>query len=276
MKLLTATEVRDVARRYGIRPSRALGQNFLIDGNTVRKILRVAEVGPVDQVVEVGAGLGTLTVGLAQTARRVIAIEIDRAIVPALREVVAPFPNVELVAGDALGIDYGALLRPGRFRFVANLPYNIATPLLARLLSEVPQIEDFVVMIQREVGERLVASPGSRTYGAVSVLVAYHCGARLLGRVPPAVFWPPPRVESVIVRLLRRPPPVAVPAGALMGVVRAAFSQRRKTLRNALASALDRPPDAIEAVLRRAGVDPRARAEELSLQRFASIAEALG
>lgn len=274
-QLLTASAARALARRHGIRPSKALGQNFMIDPNTVRRILRLAEVAPEDRVVEVGAGLGMLTLALARAARRVIAIEFDRSLLPALGEVVGGLRNVKVVAADAMKLDYRRLLGRGRYRFVSNLPYSIATPLLAKLLEEAPQIDDFVVLLQREVGERLTAGPGSKAYGSISVLVAFHCRAKVLGRVPPTVFWPPPRVESTLVRLARRPPPVDAAAAELVPIVRAAFSQRRKTIRNSLAASLGRPAAEVEAILASAGVDARARAESLSLKDFARIAKAL-
>ena len=274
--LLTATQIRDLARRHDFRPSRSLGQNFVVDPNTIRRIVRLAEVGPEDRVLEIGAGVGALTVALAERARSVTAVEIDKRLLPALGEVVAGLDNVEVVAADAMELDYGALLRGEPHHLVANLPYNIATPLLAQMLERVPEVEDFVVMVQREVGERLVAAPGSKDYGAVSVLVAYHCRTALLGRVPPAVFWPVPAVESVLVRLTRRPPPVAVDPAEMMRVVRAAFGQRRKTIRNSLASVLGCPAAEIEAALASAGLNPGARAETFGLEEFAALTEALG
>lgn len=268
--------VPESARRHGIRPSKALGQNFLVDPNTIRRIVRLAEVKPGDRVVEVGAGLGTLTAALAEKAERVIAIEFDRALLPALREAVEVFPKVEIVRADVMRLDFAPLLKGAGWRFISNLPYNLATPLLARLLEEVPEIEDFVVMVQREVGERLVSPPGSRQYGAVSVLVSYFCEGRTLGRVPPTVFWPKPKVDSVLIRLARRPSPVDVPVEDLMRVVRGAFSQRRKRVRNALAASLEMSPADVERVLAAAGVEPGARAEALAIGDFARIAKALG
>lgn len=272
---LTATQIRDLARRHGVRPSQALGQNFVVDPNTVRRIVRLAEVGPQDRVLEIGAGLGALTVVLAEQAASVMAVEIDRRVLPALAEVVGNLGNVEVVAGDAMALDYAGLLGGRPHRLVANLPYNIATPLVADLLAGVPEVVDLVVMVQREAGERLVARPGSKVYGAVSVRVAYHCEARLLGRVPATVFWPVPAVESVLVRLTRRPPPVDVDPAALMTVVHAAFAQRRKTIRNSLASVLHRPPSGVEAALDAAGIEPGARAETVGLEAFAALAKAL-
>jgi 16S rRNA (adenine1518-N6/adenine1519-N6)-dimethyltransferase len=273
-RLLTASDVRDLARRHGIRPSKALGQNFVIDPNTIRRIVRLAAVDAEDRVLEVGAGLGTLTLALADAARQVIAVEFDRALLPALEEVLEGVSNVEIVAADAMALEYGSLLRGLSHRFISNLPFNLATPLLTKLLEEVPQIGDFMVMVQREVGERLVASPGSKVYGSISVLVGYYAAGKVLGRVSPSVFWPPPRVESVLIQLVRRPPPVDVPIEPLMKATRAAFSQRRKTVRNALAAALGRDPDEVEKALKTAEVDPGSRAESLGLEDFARIAKA--
>jgi 16S rRNA (adenine1518-N6/adenine1519-N6)-dimethyltransferase len=274
--LLTATAVRDLARRHDVHPSRALGQNFVVDPNTIRRVVRLAGIGRDEEVLEVGAGLGTLTLGLAEAARHVTAVEIDRAVLPGLEEVVGALPNVRVVHGDAMAIDWGPLLGGRRWRMVSNLPYNIATPLVATMLRDLPQVEDLLVMVQREVGERLVAGPGSKAYGAVSVLVTLHADAALVGAVPRSVFWPPPGVDSVLVRIRRRPAPVAVPAERLMRVVRGGFAHRRKTLRNSLATALGRAPVEIEAALRTAGVDPGARAESLGLEEFARIAEEIG
>ncbi len=274
-KLLSPADVREIARRYGIVPSKALGQNFVIDQNTIRRIVRLAEISTADRILEVGAGIGTLTLALAEAAEHVTAIELDRKLIPALEEVLQGAGNVKVVVGDAMDLDYAGLVAGGTSRLVANLPYNIATPLVATLLQERPEIEDFVVMVQREAGERFVAPPGSRTYGAVSLLVAYHTEARVLGKVPASVFWPVPNVESLLVRLTRRPQPVDVDSADLMRVVRAAFGQRRKTIRNTLASGLGLEVGEVEAALARAGVDPGARAESLGLEEFAGLVRAL-
>lgn len=272
---LTATQIRDLARRHGFRPSQSLGQNFVVDPNTIRRIVRLAELAPEDRVLEIGAGLGALTVALAEQAAAVLAVEIDRRLLPALGEVVGGLGNVAVVAGDAMALDYHQLLAGREHRLIANLPYNIATPLVAGLLEGVPELVDLVVMVQREAGERLIARPGSKVYGAVSVRVAYHCHTRLLGRVPPTVFWPVPAVESVLVRLTRRPPPVEIASAPLMTVVQAAFGQRRKTIRNSLVSVLDRPAPVVEAALAEADIDPGVRAETLGLESFARLARAL-
>jgi len=237
--------------------------------------VRLAKVEPTDDVVEVGAGFGSLTLALAGAARSVKAIEFDHRLVTALQETAGDLSNVEVVSADALDVDYRSLLDESSHRFISNLPYNIATPLIAKLLEDVPEFTDFVVLVQREVGERLTASPGSKAYGAVSVLVAYHCATEVLGKVPPTVFWPPPKVESILVRLSRVPPKVKTPSKELMTVVRSAFSQRRKTLRNALSSVLAIDVQKVERVLEHAGISPAARAEELGVEDFDRLARSL-
>lgn len=269
---LSRREVRDLLSRYQTQPSRARGQNFVVDPNTVRRVARLAGVGPGDRVVEVGAGVGSLTLALAESGASVLAIEVDPRLVPALREVVEPV-GVEVVEGDALSLDWTSLLASrseGPWALVANLPYNIATPLVAQLLDAVPAISRFVVMVQREVGERLAARAGDEAYGAVSVKVAYWGRAEVVARVPSTVFWPEPNVESAIVDIRRhREPPVDV-AGVdrerLFGLVSAGFGQRRKMLRRSLAGLV--PPACFEA----AGVRPEARAEELDLAAWVRLA----
>lgn len=246
-----------------------------MDPNTIRRIVRLAELSASDRIIEVGAGFGSLTLALAESAAHVIAIELDRKLLPALGEVLDPVANVTVLAADAMDVDFAQLTAGVPHRLVANLPYNLATPLIANLLQRAPDIVDFVIMVQREAGERLVAGPGSKTYGAVSLLVAYHCQSRVLGKVPSTVFWPVPHVESLLVRLTRRPPPVAVGNDELMRVVRAAFGQRRKTVRNSLASVLQMPVADVEDALQRAGLLPGARAESLDLEEFAKLTEAL-
>jgi 16S rRNA (adenine1518-N6/adenine1519-N6)-dimethyltransferase len=266
---LNRSQVRELLEANGIRPSRALGQNFVADPNTVRRIAALAELAPGRQVVEIGAGLGSLTLALAGTGARVLAVEADRRLVEVLRAQVEPH-GVEVVHGDALRTDLAGILGGGRWSLVANLPYNVAVPLVVRVLDDVAAVSDLLVMVQREVGERLAAGPGSRAYGAVSVKVAYHGQAQVVSRVPASVFVPRPRVESVLVRIRRRPQvavdPSVVTADRLFSVVRAGFAQRRKMLRRALATVV--PPEAFAA----AGVDPSARAEELSVQEWGRLA----
>ena len=268
----SGADIAHLLSAHGIRPSRALGQNFVADPNTVRRIARLAGLEAGDQVLEIGAGLGSLTLALAETGARVVAVETDRYLVPALRSVVER-AAVEVVEGDALTLDLTALLAErggGAWNLVANLPYNIATPLVMRTLTEVPIVTRLLVMVQREVGERMAATVGDEAYGAVSVRIAYFARAEIAGRVPASVFIPRPRVESVLVRLARRTEPAVDPNlvsyKRLDAVVRAGFGQRRKMLRRALAGVVE--PGAFV----RAGVRPESRAEELDVAAWGRLA----
>ncbi len=269
---LSGADIAQLLSAHGLKPSRALGQNFVADPNTVRRIARLSGVGPGSDVLEIGAGLGSLTLALAETGARVVAVETDRHLLPVLRSVVED-AGVEVVEGDALELDLAALLAersPGPWSLVANLPYNVATPLVLETLVEVPAVAHLLVMVQREVGERMAASAGEDAYGAVSVRIAYFARAEVVGRVPASVFIPRPRVESVLVRLERRPEPAVDPSlvsyERLNAVVRAGFGQRRKMLRRSLAGVVD--PAAFE----RAGVRPDARAEELDVAAWGRLA----
>ena len=233
-----------------------------------------AGLAPGDGVLEVGAGLGSLTVALAGAGARVLAIETDHGIAGALEEVVGSLPGVRVVEADAMRADWDALLEPGPWVMVSNLPYNVSVRLLLDLLEGVPAIERFLVMVQLEVGERLVAPPGAPSYGAVSVRVAYHADARLLRRVPADVFWPRPRIDSVLVSLARREPPVDVDRDALFRVVDEGFAERRKTMANALRR-LGLGAEAAADAMRANGLEPSTRAERLGLPEFARIAEHL-
>lgn len=281
---LTPRQVRELLDEHGLSPSRALGQNFVADPNTVRRIARVAAVGPGDRVVEIGPGLGSLTLALVETGADVTAVELDRHLLPALHSVVDPH-GVRVVHGDAMRLDWDEVLGPdpgdpsrgaappgggGRpWVLVANLPYNVATPLVLDLLAGVPAIGRMLVMVQREVGERLAARPGDKAYGIPSVKVAYRADAEVVGRVPPTVFVPPPRVESALVRITRLPAPrVEADPTWLFRLVEAGFGQRRKMLRRALAGLVD------SAAFERAGVRPDARAEQLDLAAWARLASA--
>lgn len=260
----------DLMERHGVRPSRALGQNFLADPNTAERIVRLAGVGPGDRVVEIGAGLGSLTVALAGGDVDLIAVEMDRRLAHVLRTEAAP-PGVRVVEGDALRLDWGAVLGPGSWRLVANLPYNVATPLVIGLLESVPAISDMLVMVQREVGERMAAGVGHPLYGAVSAKIAYWAEAEVAGRVPPTVFVPRPKVESALVRIVRRPVVAVgeeVRYSGLVELINAGFGQRRKMLRRSLAGVV--PEGAFGA----AGIDPTARAEDLDIQAWGRLAAA--
>lgn len=275
--LLGPTQIRDLARRLGVHPAKARGQNFVVDAGTIRRIVRIAGVRPGEQVVEVGPGLGSLTLGLLEAGADVVAVEIDPVLARQLSATVAELApqwaaQLVVLEADALTVsDLGA--RPTAL--VANLPYNIAVPVLLGLLARVESLERAVVMVQAEVADRLVAPPGSRTYGVPSAKVAWYAQARRAGSVGRAVFWPVPRVDSALVRLERRDPPrTTATRQQTFSVIDVAFAQRRKTLRAALARFAG-SAQAAERVLREAGIDPSARGERLGIADFARIAERL-
>ncbi|MGI9612025.1 MAG: 16S rRNA (adenine(1518)-N(6)/adenine(1519)-N(6))-dimethyltransferase RsmA [Acidimicrobiales bacterium] len=267
-RYLTRGRVRELLDRHGLAPSRALGQNFLCDPGTINKIVRLANVGPSDRVVEIGAGLGSLTVGLAATGAEVVALEIDRHLIPALHETVDGL-GVEVHEADARTFDWGRL-GTDSWHVVANLPYNIATPLVLDLLAAQPQLDRWLVMVQREAGERLVAGPGSKIYGIPSVLTALWAEARIVASVSAELFLPRPKVESVLVEIVRHPvPPVELAGGdtdTVIKLVRAGFGQRRKMLRRSLAA------HCTVEDLERAGIAPTARAEELGVEQWLGLA----
>jgi 16S rRNA (adenine1518-N6/adenine1519-N6)-dimethyltransferase len=273
MTLLTPATVRALLAEHGLRPSRRRGQHFVADPNTARRIVRLAGVEPGDQVLEIGAGLGSLTLALREHGCSVLALEIDRKLVTVLEREVADDADVRVVAGDALSVDFGALLGAGPWSCVSNLPYNVATPVVIRLLEEAPSVTSGLVMVQREVAERLVAAPGSAAYGAPSVKVAYYAEAKIVGIVPRAVFVPVPKVDSALVELVRRDtPPVDVPSRErLFQLVRAGFAHRRKMLRRTLRVVLG---EHTESALADAGIDPSARPESLGLDEWAALARA--
>jgi 16S rRNA (adenine1518-N6/adenine1519-N6)-dimethyltransferase len=271
---LSRSDVQRLLAEHGIRPTKSLGQHFVADPNTVERIARLSGVGPETVVVEIGAGLGSLTVALAATGARVVAVELDRRLVEVLKATVEG-DRIDVVEADALALDWGALLhgRPDPVVLVANLPYNVATQVVLRALERAPRVESMLVMVQREVGERWVAGPGDPAYGAVSVKIAYWGTACIAGRVPQTVFVPRPKVESVLVELVRRSAPPLdpeVPYERFESVVRAGFAHRRKMLRRTLAGVVE--PEAFA----RAGVAPTARAEELGLKQWGALARMLG
>ena len=273
---MTPSIAGDLLRRHGLRAGVRHGQHFLVDPNTVRRIVRLAQVRDDETILEIGPGIGSLTVELASAARRVVAVEVDAAVAEVLREVIADADNVELVVADAMRADLGSFV-DGPARLVANLPYNVATPLFVRVLAEFGDVTGGLVMVQRELGERYTAGPGSRTYGAVSVRVAYHARATIVGAVPASVFMPPPKVESVLVSFERRERPAVDvdDVDAFFAFVQAAFAHRRKTLRNSLlASGYDKHQ--LTTSLAATGVVERARPEDLSLRALADLYRALG
>lgn len=277
--LLGVADIRLLANRIGLRPTKALGQNFVHDANTIRRITRIADLAPGEVVLEVGPGLGSLTLGLLDEGARVVAVEVDPRLAAALPETIrARAPglanDLTVIARDARRLD--TPLDPPPTALVANLPYNVAVPVLLHLLELLPSIRHGLVLLQSEVADRLAAPPGSRAYGVPSVKTAWYARAERAGAVPRSVFWPVPNVDSGLVRLVRTEPP-PLPAGVdradVFAVIDAAFAQRRKMLRSALA-AWAGSAAAAESVLVRAHVDPRARAETLDVAAFARIASA--
>ncbi|HVA52843.1 MAG TPA: 16S rRNA (adenine(1518)-N(6)/adenine(1519)-N(6))-dimethyltransferase RsmA [Acidimicrobiales bacterium] len=267
----TRSELTALLRDHGLKPSRALGQNFVVDPNTVRRVARLADVGPGDQVLEIGAGLGSLTLALVETGATVHAMEIDRFLLEPLRSVVEPL-GVRVHHADALHADYDEILGGEPAVVVANLPYNVATPLVLHLLESQPLIRRLLVMVQKEVGERMAAHAGDEAYGAVSLRVQYFADAKVVGKVPPSVFVPRPNVDSVLVSLVRRDrvrvDPGLVSEEELFSVIRTAFGQRRKMLRRSLAAWKS------EGVFERSGVAETRRPEELTLEEFAALVAA--
>lgn len=272
--------IRRLLTEYGLRPSKGLGQNFLADGNTVQRITEIADVGPGDRIVEIGPGLGALTEGLLDRGAYVVAIEKDAGLVRVLRDLFKDHPRFLLLHADALDVDLAALF-PGEWpadtprKVVANLPYYITSQLLIHILESTPPFERAVVMIQREVADRLVAAPGSKAYGALTVGVAFRAEVQLAARVPPTVFFPPPTVASEVVLLKPRPFPFDVgDPERFFRVVRAAFGKRRKTLANALKE-LGLGADEVALALSESGIDGNRRGETLTLAEFASLSGAL-
>lgn len=275
--LLGPAEIRALAARLGTRPTKSLGQNFVIDANTVRRIVRTAAVTDSDVVLEVGPGLGSLTLALLAAARAVTAVEIDPTLAAELPRTVAEHApsyadRLSVVTADALRLD--TLPDPPPTALVANLPYNVAVPVLLHLLDLVPTLARALVMVQAEVADRLAAPPGSKVYGVPSVKAAWYADVRRAGSVGRSVFWPAPNVDSGLVALTRRdPPPTTASRAQVFAVVDAAFAQRRKTLRAALRGWAG-SPDAAERALRAADIDPQARGESLSVADFARLAAA--
>lgn len=275
--LLGPAEIRELAARLGVTPTKKLGQNFVHDPNTVRRIVTTAGLAPDDVALEVGPGLGSLTLALLPVAAHVHAVELDPALAAALPETAARFAGPDAARltvhpGDALRVTAAELAGPAPTALVANLPYNVAVPVVLHLLAELPTLRHGLVMVQKEVADRLVAGPGSKVYGIPSVKLAWYARSRAAGKVPPNVFWPVPNVDSGLVAFTRREPPRPdVLREAVFAVVDAAFAQRRKTLRAALAGWAG-GADRAAAVLTAAGVAPGARGESLTVEQFAAIA----
>ncbi|MQL53209.1 16S rRNA (adenine(1518)-N(6)/adenine(1519)-N(6))-dimethyltransferase RsmA [Desulfofundulus thermobenzoicus] len=285
-ELISPARLRAVLGKHHLSLRKKLGQNFLVDGNIVRKIVAAGNLTPEDVVVEIGPGAGMLTAAVAAAAGRVVAVELDRALLPVLAETLAGYDNVLVVQGDALEVDFDRLVEEAvgapvrEYKVMANLPYYITTPLIMRLLRGGFHITEMVLMVQLEVAARMAARPGTGDYGALSVAVQYYGRPEVLFRVPRTVFFPAPGVDSAVVRLIRRGKPAVTveDEDLFFTLVRGAFGQRRKTLANALAGAKVMPGwtrAAWEELIRAAGIDPRCRGETLGMQEFASLARAV-
>lgn len=259
------SDIAGLLERHGLRPTRRLGQHFLADANITRKIVSIAAVAPGSRVVEVGAGTGTLTKALADAGAHVVAYEIDEGLRPILEEVVVGC-DVDLRFADITDVDLGTELEGGDWSMVANLPYNVGTPVVLQAIRAAPNVTRFVVMVQHEVARRFAADPGSEDYGLPSVVAGIHTDASVAFVVPPQVFYPPPRVESAVVVMTRKPAPEV--AERAIELARVGFGQRRKMLRRSLRGLFDDPVD----VLERVGLDPASRPEDLRPDDFVRIA----
>ena len=258
--------------KHGLAPRRAFGQNFVVDANTVHKIARLADVGSGDFVLEIGAGLGSLTLALAETGANVVAVEIDNGLVEVLRANTKHLTNVEVIHADAMQLDWQPLLTKSKhWHVVANLPYNVATIIVADLLDGIAEVKHMLVMVQSEVADRLVARAGTDAYGAVSVKIDYWASSKIVGQVPPSVFFPQPRVDSALVDIRRRDKPgvEGVTAKELFALVRSGFAKRRKMLRRAL-DTITTPEDFVKAE-----VNPESRSEQLDLAAWGRLRRAI-
>ncbi len=280
-RISSPSRTKEIIERYGFSFKKNYGQNFLIDGNILDKIVEASQVDQEDFVLEIGPGIGSLTQVLAERAKKVVAVEIDKKLIPILQDTLAGYDNVEVIEGDVLKLDLNRLIdekNGGKpIRVVANLPYYITTPILMELLEKKVRLKSITVMVQKEVAERLAAPAGSKEYGALTVAVQYYCGARLDLIVPPSCFMPRPKVASAVITLdVSAEPTVKVKdEGFFFGFVKCAFSQRRKTLLNCLSHqggyGLDK--ETIKEVLQEAGFDERVRGEALTIEEFAKLSD---
>jgi 16S rRNA (adenine1518-N6/adenine1519-N6)-dimethyltransferase len=275
------TSLMQELRNRGVSPKKSLGQHFLIDKGIAQKIVRLASLDPHDIVVEIGPGMGVLTFLMLPLVKRVIAVEVDHEMADYLREQGGGMPSLTIMCRDALHVDFQGLAHEAgnKLKVVANLPYNISTPVIFRLLESRKAVSHFTLMLQREVAQRITAAPHSKDYGPLSIFTQLYTAPKILMRVPPQAFYPPPKVESALVgfTILDHPRVAIGDAEFFHAVVRASFAQRRKTILNSLRSAplVLGSKDEIEAVLGTAGIDPHRRAETLDLTEFQRLAEAL-
>jgi 16S rRNA (adenine1518-N6/adenine1519-N6)-dimethyltransferase len=277
-RISSISRTKEIIAKYKFRFSKSLGQNFLVDGNTIDKIIRAGNIGPDDNVLEVGPGIGTLTQMLCEDAGKVLAIEKDWDLIPILKnDTLKDYENLTILHGDILKADIKAIVRDSfgdnPFKLIANLPYYITTPIIMRFLEEDLPVTDIVIMMQKEVAERVEAVPGTKSYGALSVAVQYYAEPEIMGVVPKHVFMPAPKIDSIIIRLrVRKEPPVVLKDKSLFfETVKASFAMRRKTLNNTLRKALPYGDDVISRAIEGAGIDPIRRGETLTIDEFATL-----
>ncbi|MBM7557223.1 16S rRNA (adenine(1518)-N(6)/adenine(1519)-N(6))-dimethyltransferase RsmA [Halanaerobacter jeridensis] len=274
MDIAKPSKTKELLRRHNLELKKSLGQNFLIDNNILDKIVDLANVNEEDTVIEIGPGIGSLTQKLAEKAAKVVAVEVDQRLEEVLEETLDEYNNIEVVFDDALEVDFDDLV-DGEYKIVANLPYYITTPIVMRLLEEGFNVEQIVFMVQREVAERMVADPGGKDYGVLSIGIQFHTTAEILFDVPPDVFIPQPKVHSSVVSLdvLEEAPVEVVSEEFFFKIVNAGFQQRRKTIRNSLSKAanINLSRDLVDEALESVAIDSRRRAEKLSLEQFATL-----
>lgn len=281
-RLSSHSATMDLVKKHGFKFTKSLGQNFLIDDNIVDKIVAGAGIGPGDKIIEVGPGIGTLTREMASRAQNLMAVEIDKNLIPILEDTLGDYDNVKIVNEDIIKADIKGLidenLSGGPVKLVANLPYYITTPIIMRFLEENINVTDIVVMVQKEVAERMNAQPGGKDFGALSVAVQYYCDTEIVAKVPRHLFVPQPNVDSIVIALRVRPERKykVDDEDLYFKVVKAAFGQRRKTLLNSISSMGNLAKDQVKEALEEAGIDPKRRGETLSLDEFAILSNVIG
>lgn len=281
-RLSSHSATMDLVKKHGFKFTKSLGQNFLIDDNIVDKIVAGAGIGPGDKIIEVGPGIGTLTREMASRAQNLMAVEIDKNLIPILEDTLEDYDNVKIVNEDIIKADIRGLIDEnlcgGPVKLVANLPYYITTPIIMRFLEENINVTDIVVMVQKEVAERMNAQPGGKDFGALSVAVQYYCDTEIIAKVPRHLFVPQPNVDSIVIALRVRPERKykVDDEGLYFKVVKAAFGQRRKTLLNSISSMGNLAKDQVKEALEEAGIDPKRRGETLSLDEFAILSNVIG
>lgn len=271
-----SNSTRDIVEKYGFRFTKSLGQNFLVDMNVVTDIIKGAEITKADHVIEIGPGVGTLTRGLLEAAGKVTAIELDEKLIPILEEELKEYDNFQLIHADATKVDLEEIAQGDNMKLVANLPYYVTTPIITKILNDKVKFHSLTIMIQKEVAERMNSGPGTKDYGALSILVQYYCDSKIVRNVPPSSFVPRPKVDSTVIRLTKLSEPRAkvLDETLFFKIIRQVFNMRRKTLVNNL-KALGYGKEFIEEALEKAGIDIKARGETLTVERFALLANTI-